>query len=107
MVKFGIESGKPWCQIVFQPEHVGGVDTNNEHWQKWASWPKYADFVPPIPMDRVREKLWSGLEVVYVSIRKVLAQAVVDVRIGDSHVVELECRNPPVKIKASEGDSET
>jgi len=67
----------------------------------------YTDIVPNIPMDRVKTKLRSGLEVVYVSIRKVLARAAVDVRIGDSHVLELECRNPPAKIKTSEGDSGT
>jgi hypothetical protein len=67
----------------------------------------YTDIVPNIPMDRVKTKLQSGLEVVYVSIRKVLAQVVVDVRIGDSYVVKLECQNPLVKIKTSEGDSRT
>jgi hypothetical protein len=109
MAKFGIESGKPWCQILLQPGYVAGIDTNNEHWQKWASWSMYTDIVPNIPIDRVKTKLRSGLEVVYVSIRKVLARVVVDVRIGDSYVrlLELECRNPPVKIKTSEGDSGT
>jgi len=33
MAKFGIKSGKPWCQILLQPGYVAGIDTNNEHWQ--------------------------------------------------------------------------
>jgi hypothetical protein len=81
-VMFGSKFGRLWCCcVLLGDEYLDLVNSNQLNWDLWKE--DTDGFIPDILADRAQVELQTFPRMVNVSIRKVLSQLVVSVRIHD------------------------